>query len=177
MQGTDVTLRPARFWPRAAAYLVDRIILAVLLLGPRIAVAIRSIGSDSLSRAVLFRFSWGDIFLWLAAVLYFVAFTFFLGATPGKLAMGLRVTDRAGGRPTFLTVLCRETYARYLSGILLIGYILAAADPVNGALHDRICDTMVVPADDAPKPVKPAPERPVREVADPAAQWYEPYRK
>ncbi len=156
---------------------MDRAILAVVLFIPRVSALFASAGGDPLSRAVLFKFSWTDIFLWAASCAYFVLLTWFAGGTLGKLAMGLRVTDRNGERPTFVTVLCRETYARYLSSILLIGYFLAIADPKNGALHDRICDTQVTPVEAAPETPGPQQPRLIREMTDPVAQWYEPYRK
>ena len=178
MPGTDTT-RTARFWPRAAAYLLDRAILGVVLLGPRLAMLFRSLGSGS--RAVLFRFTAGDILCWVLAATYFVLLTAFAGGTLGKKAMGLRVVTKTGEKPAFLTILWRETFARYLSGILLIGYLLCAADPENGTLHDRICDTRVVyaeprrvlPAAPVPAPAEPA----INPVDDPIRDWYAPYRK
>ena len=86
-----------------------------------------------------------------------------------------------GEKPSFLTVLSRETWARYLSSLLYIGYILCLADPENGALHDRICDTRVVYA---PPKERRAGRAPVR-AAEPAApvpsltdggDWYAPNR-
>ena len=119
----DKTLRAAPFFPRLTAYLMDRLILWAVLLAPRI-VAWAGNSGDALSRAVLFRFTWTDIVFWALGAAYFVVFTAFVGATPGKKAMGLTVVNGSGDRPDFVTVLWRETWARYLSSILCIGYIL-----------------------------------------------------
>ena len=140
----DNALRPAPFFPRAAAYLLDRLILGAVLFVPRLTLLFGSLGGESLSRAVLFRFSAADVVVWLLGAAYFVLLTALSGSTLGKKAMGLTVVDLNGERPGFLTVLHRETWGRYLSSLLCIGYILCLADPEHGALHDRICDTRVV---------------------------------
>ncbi len=176
MRETDA-LRPVRFGHRAAAYLLDRLILAAALLIPRLVVSLRDLGTAPLARAVLFRFTWTDIVCWALAAAYFTALTAASGATLGKMAMGLRVVTLSGERPSFLTALCRETFGRYLSGILCIGYLLALADPERGTLHDRICDTRVVYAPEkaaAPYTVNLLPLNPVE---DPERDWYAPYRK
>ena len=137
-------MRAAPFFPRAAAYLLDRLIVGTVLLLPRLITFFRSLGTDALSRAVLFRLSAADILWWTLGVTYFILLTAATGSTLGKKAMGLTVVTKEGGKPTFITVVCRETFGRYLSSLLCIGYILCAVDPEQGALHDRICDTRVV---------------------------------
>ena len=172
--------RPARFWPRAAAFLLDRAILWAALLLIRLPALFSSLGGGgTLTRAVLFRHSWLDILCWVLITAYFTALTACTGATLGKKAMGLRVVTKDGGKVPFLTVLWRESFARYLSGILCIGYLLCAADPENGTLHDRICDTRVVYAADLPARESRTSGRllPVNPVADPLRDWYAPYRK
>ena len=152
------TLRPAGFFPRAAAYLLDRLILGVLLFIPRLVLLFRSFRWLPMGQPALFRFTWTDILIWTLGAVYFVLFTALAGATPGKKAMGLTVVSLTGGAPDWMTVICRETFGRYLSSLLCIGYILCLADPDRGALHDRICDTLVVYADRKPAvPTRRAP--------------------
>ncbi len=168
----DDALRAAPFFTRAAAYLLDRLILSAALFIPRLIHAFRASGQP-----VLFNFTWSDIVFWALGAAYFVAFTALAGTTPGKKAMGLTVVNQAGERPDFLTVLWRETWARYLSSLLCIGYILCAVEPEKGALHDRILDTRVVYA--PPKERRaPAPARRPVPPALPAgdADWYAPNR-
>ena len=176
----DETLRAAPFFPRAAAYLLDRLILGVVLLAPKLTLAFQRMGSASLSQAVLFRFTWADILLWCAGAAYFVLLTAFGGATPGKRAMGLAVVNADGETPDFVTVLCRETWARYLSSLLCIGYLLCLADPERGALHDRICDTRVVyaPLREKRQSGHPAPMAPAAAPQLPEGDddWYAPNR-
>lgn len=175
----DKTLRPAPFFPRAAAYLMDRLIVGAVLFIPRIVSWAGNIGSDAMSRAVLFRFTWADIVFWALGAAYFTALTGLTGSTLGKKAMGLTVVNENGERPDFVTVLWRETWARYLSSLLCIGYILCAVEPEKGTLHDRILGTRVVYAPpkerSAPaplrQPVTPAPALPSGEI-----DWYAPNR-
>lgn len=175
----DNTLRAAPFFPRAAAWLLDRLILGVLLFVPRLTVLYGKMGTESLSRAFLFRYTLGDVVLWVLAAAYFVILTAVGGATLGKKAMGLRVVTTEGEKPSFLTILCRETWARYLSSLLCIGYILCLADPEHGTLHDRICDTRVVYA----PPKEPKERRAPAQARGPASavpaltdgtDWYAP---
>ncbi len=177
----DNGLRAAPFFPRAAAFILDRLIVGLVLFAPKLAALVRGMGGDALSRAVLFTFSWEDVVFWLLGTAYFVVLTALTGATPGKKAMGLCVVDADGGKPDFLTVLCRETFGRYLSSILCIGYLLCLVDYERGALHDRICDTRVVyaPAKAAAAPRYAAVHvPPVDTAALPAGEtdWYAPNR-
>jgi uncharacterized RDD family membrane protein YckC len=73
--------------------------------------------------------------------------TFFLGkygATPGKMALGLKVVRSDGSELTYARAFGRYL-AEYLSAFtLMIGYIIAAFDREKRALHDHICDTRVI---------------------------------
>jgi uncharacterized RDD family membrane protein YckC len=66
------------------------------------------------------------------------------GATPGKMALGLRVIRADGGPISPMLALGRH-FAMWISAfILMIGYIMAGFDPEKRALHDRICETRVI---------------------------------
>jgi len=65
-------------------------------------------------------------------------------ATLGKLAMGIQVTDIAGGRISFGRASGRH-FGKILSGMtLLIGYIMAAFTEKRQALHDMVAGCLVV---------------------------------
>jgi uncharacterized RDD family membrane protein YckC len=81
------------------------------------------------------------ILLGIAYEVYFIGST---GATPGKMALKLKVI-RADGAPVDYGLALGRYFAKILSAlILLIGYIMAGFDEQKRALHDRICDTRVV---------------------------------
>jgi len=73
--------------------------------------------------------------------------TFFIvkfAATPGKMAMGVKVLRPDGSKLTVGRAIGRY-FAKMLSGLILyIGYIMAGFDAEKRALHDMICDTRVI---------------------------------
>ena len=80
------------------------------------------------------------------ALSYSVFFLTRFGATPGKLALRLKVVTSRGG-PISAPLAVGRFFANYLSALTLgIGYIIAGVDEQKRALHDRICDTRVIHA-------------------------------
>lgn len=77
--------------------------------------------------------------------------TFFiarLGATPGKMALGLKVVRPDGG-PITAGRAAGRYFAKIVSSMTLtIGYIMAGFDSQKRALHDMICDTRVIKTQD-----------------------------
>ena len=135
----------AGFGVRAAAYLVDRLLLLLALGFIRVpALLVSLFTGGGISRAVLFQYSALDIVCYLLSALYFVLQTYLSGSTLGKKLFHLRVEGNDGEKLRFVDVLYRETVGRFLSGLLYIGYILALIDSRNRAFHDWLCDTRVV---------------------------------
>ncbi len=83
-----------------------------------------------------------------------------IGQTPGKLALKLRVVDRATGRiPGLGRMLLRETVGKVLSGASLgFGFLAAFRNADGQAWHDRMASTAVV----LDEPSVVAPETPLR---------------
>jgi uncharacterized RDD family membrane protein YckC len=78
----------------------------------------------------------GLLFVWFFLSRY--------AATPGKMALGLKVV-RADGSALGNGRIIGRYFAEILSGLILgIGYIMAAFDAEKRTLHDRICDTRVI---------------------------------
>jgi uncharacterized RDD family membrane protein YckC len=66
------------------------------------------------------------------------------GATPGKMALELKVVRPDGG-PISLGRAIGRYFAKIVSWMILaIGFIMAGFDSQKRALHDMICDTRVV---------------------------------
>jgi len=86
-----------------------------------------------------------------STLLYTLYYAFFESnekqATPGKMAMGLRVTNMNGGRLSFLHALGRNAAKIISQLILMIGYIMAAFTSKKQALHDMIAKTFVIKAE------------------------------
>ena len=90
----------------------------------------------------------GQLLIQAGYYIIFILFNgFFLmkfGATPGKMALGLKVVSpdgsTIGGGKAF-----GRTFAEILSGLICnIGYIIAAFDGQKRALHDHIAGTRVI---------------------------------
>jgi uncharacterized RDD family membrane protein YckC len=80
----------------------------------------------------------------LIAASYNVFFVGKYGATPGKMALKLKVVRADGSSLTYGRA-CGRYFAELLSSLAcMIGYIMAAFDEEKRALHDRICDTRVI---------------------------------
>lgn len=75
---------------------------------------------------------------------YNVFFLGKFGATPGKMAAGLRVVNADGSRISFGMAAAR-VLAEILSGLICyFGYFMVGWDNQKRALHDRICNTRVI---------------------------------
>ncbi len=65
-------------------------------------------------------------------------------ATPGKTAMGLKVTDTDGKRLSFVTASIRY-FAKFISSLVLfLGFVMIAFDAKKQGLHDKIAGTLVM---------------------------------
>ena len=131
----------AGFWIRFVAKFVDGIILQMINFaqGILIGLTLRPDPNDATTAVFL---SMGISFVIGAA--YSIFFVGKFGATPGKMAVRLRIVTPSGG-PVSYARACGRYFAEILSSIiLLIGYIMAAFDDEKRALHDRICDTRVI---------------------------------
>jgi len=77
-------------------------------------------------------------------IIYYIYFLVKYSATPGKMALGIKIICLDNDRISVMKALGRNL-SEILSGITLgIGYIIAAFDSEKRALHDRICNTRVV---------------------------------
>jgi uncharacterized RDD family membrane protein YckC/DNA-directed RNA polymerase subunit RPC12/RpoP len=125
------------FWIRVGAKIIDAIILYAvnMMLG----FAIGFITGRGLGGVILHNLVY--IGLGVCYTTYFLG-TF--GATPGKMACGLKVV-RSDDEKISYGRACGRHFAEILSAIILcIGYIMVAFDDEKRALHDRICDTRVI---------------------------------
>jgi uncharacterized RDD family membrane protein YckC len=130
------------FWIRFAAIILDGIILNVIF---AILAGIAYL-AGFFRPATSAGWQLGAIYLVLFGVslAYDIYFLTQKGATPGKMAMGLKVITANGGPITAGRAIGRY-FARLVSQIILyIGFIMAGFDDEKRALHDRLCDTRVI---------------------------------
>jgi uncharacterized RDD family membrane protein YckC len=137
----------AGFWKRVAAYIIDHIILS---LGEGVIAAIffvllfvtMKLDKDLFGAMIGIGFIG---FVLTAHVLYFACFESSSSqATPGKMALGIVVTNASGGRIGFGRAVARNC-ARVISGLCLsIGYIICAFTDRRQTIHDLLAGTLVV---------------------------------
>ena len=134
----EASARPAGFWIRFVAYIIDGFFLLVVqavLWG----VGWMSVGGGGW-RAVG---AATHLFNWLIGAVYFIAFHYRWGQTFGKMLMQIRVVRMDGG-PLTLGQSTGRYFATYLSAIILsIGFIMAGLRRDKRALHDLLAGTRV----------------------------------
>ncbi|AHF90397.1 transporter [Opitutaceae bacterium TAV5] len=147
--------RFAGFWIRLAAKLIDGVCLFALCVVPQLVVIFSvaaALGVD-LSQPPSDLSELGPRLLVQMASLvvgtiigigYSVFFIRRFDATPGKLAVGIRLV-RADGTKLSAGRIIGRYFAEQLSIMtFLVGYIIAGFDGEKRSLHDYICDTRVV---------------------------------
>lgn len=118
----------AGFWKRVAAILIDSCVISL---------------ATALVTAGTMGFGWFAIFV-LPWIYEAVMLSSEHQATFGKMALGIVVTDTAGGRLTFGRATGRH-FAKWVSALILgIGFLMAAFTEKKQALHDLIAETLVV---------------------------------
>lgn len=134
------TDRYAGFWMRFWAYLVDLIIIGSvnrILIYPVLRVLDVPLHDGGI-------FSIANICTAVIFYLYFVLMTKFLKQTLGKMIFGLKVVSFEKEKLSWSTIIFREWIGRFISGSLLILYVLVAFLPRKQGLHDIFADTTVI---------------------------------
>ncbi len=134
----------AGFWRRYAAYFLDSFLVGIINFP--VSLVFNGIGAVSDNSAVMgVMYLLGILASFVVGIAYYAWFHSSRGgATLGKMAVGIKVVRSDGERLTFM-----RAFGRYwgfvLSGLtLLIGFIMAAFTERKQALHDMLCDTVVV---------------------------------
>ncbi|WP_405342571.1 RDD family protein [Fibrobacter sp.] len=158
--------RYAGFFIRAIAYVVDNVILSaigvliLMIMNSIQAIDLNTLGDamnayistptseEALNKVIdipgvhLFLVIWGVI-----QAVYFVAFTAFMSATPGKMLMKIHV-EAAHDEKMNVMVSSIRFIASLITQVTLmfygIGYLIVMVDPKRRALHDHIARTRVV---------------------------------
>ena len=137
-----VTFTYAGFWIRFLAVVIDGVILFVAGMVVQLPFA-RMLQSRRIEEALM---ALGAVYLVDLAIgaTYEGVFVSRFGATPGKMALELKVVRPDGG-PVSLGRAVGRYFAKMVSAmILMIGYIMAGFDSQKRALHDMMCDTRVI---------------------------------
>lgn len=133
----------AGFWKRAAAAIADSMVIGFIgrFGGEALGTLLGDLAGGG-ELAVMLMIA--SVTLLLQACYYAFFHASFNAATPGKMLIGIKVVRSDGESISFLRALARY-FATIPSALLLgIGYLMAGFTARKQALHDMICDTVVV---------------------------------
>jgi uncharacterized RDD family membrane protein YckC len=155
-EGAVKAVEYAGFWRRFVAYIIDRLILGVpsviLVLAFIVPSTVAMFRSCCVPDGIPFVLPW-FVLSWLWLILVIVAghllyFAWFecsrYQATPGKMLLGIVVTDLEGQRVSFLRALGRNAGKIISHMIFNIGFIMVGLTAKKQALHDMLADCLVV---------------------------------
>lgn len=130
------------FWIRVVAYIIDAVILGIA--GSVIFFAMGGMENLQPDHRPSFA-SLPNLISLIIGWLYFALMeSSERGATPGKMAVGLRVVTDQGQRLSFANATGRYA-AKFISAILLcIGFIMVAFTDKKRGLHDMMARTLVI---------------------------------
>ena len=136
--------RYAGFWIRVLATILDNILCGILVQVLTLPLLFGVTGARN-SAANLSVMGVTYLISFTIGFLYYVMPMAKYGATPGKMACGLKVIRSDGAALTYGRAIGRY-FGNILSGMILwIGYLMAAFDKQeHKALHDILCDTRVI---------------------------------
>ncbi len=156
----------AGFWKRWVSFIIDIIIVntftSILMNFGMVAM----VKKDNDPSAILFIALAATLLNWAVYILYWAIFeSSSLQATPGKMALGIKVTDMNGEKLTFLRSLSRNA-AKIVTGFTLnVGYVMAGFTVQKQALHDKMTDCLVINKTATAEELVPLPKAPVWKVA------------
>jgi uncharacterized RDD family membrane protein YckC len=129
----------AGFWQRAVAFLIDWLIVVVIAMP----IIVLAFGADYFSLDPVRRA--GDLAIALIVGGIIVAFWRYCGATPGKLAVGIKVVDAETGNAPSTGRLVVRLLCYLLSALpLSLGFFWVAVDRRKQGWHDKIAGTVVI---------------------------------
>ncbi len=149
--GPDSASSYGGFWRRLLAFIIDGLVIGAVMMPFGLGLGLAHIGAalnGDMTREALVALIMASIFVWFIRVIVSWAYgagfeSSRLQATPGKMLLGLKVTDLEGRRITFLRATGRAL-GKWVSGALLgIGYLLVAFTDRKQGLHDLMAGTLV----------------------------------
>lgn len=129
----------AGFWQRFAAFVIDWLIVSVI----SVPLIVLVFGAQYFSLEPATR-AW-DLVTTLVVGAAIIAFWRYCGATPGKIAMDIKIVDAKSGGPPSTARLVVRFLCYFLSALpLYLGFIWIAIDRRKQGWHDKIAGTVVI---------------------------------
>ena len=148
----------AGFWIRVGAALID----SVLVIAITLPLLLWIYGPGYFGQETAFIAGPADfVITWVAPAVAVIVFWLYRQATPGKMALSLRVVDATTGNTLSTGQAIGRYLGYYVSTIpLFIGLIWVAFDSRKQGWHDKLAGTVVIRAKSrGPEPVRFEPRR------------------
>jgi uncharacterized RDD family membrane protein YckC len=130
----------AGFGPRALAFLLDAVIVTVIV----VPIMVLGLGVKEMPTEN----SW-ELLVLLATAAAVIGFWRAFGATPGKIALGLKIVDARTGQAPGIGRLILRFLGYFVSAFpLYLGFLWAALDRRKQGWHDKIARTIVIHSED-----------------------------
>jgi len=152
-------VRYCTFWPRVLASVIDNVLLAAVTVP--LCLAVYGLAYFESSKHIEGPADVGINYLLPAVVI--IGFWLWVGGTPGKLWLGIRVVDgRTHGRLGFGQALIR--YVGYIPSTLalFLGFLSMLWHPRRQCWHDLMAGTIVIRTKGGLPPVRTPGRRPAR---------------
>lgn len=157
-EGVDLELTLAGAGSRMAAALLDGVILAVVVVATLVAVTVLGLAAEPETGTFLLGFA--SLLVTVEVIGYYVVFEGLRGKTPGKMALGLRVTG-AGGEPVSFVRAAIRNLVRIVDFLPVaygVGLVTLLASPRNQRVGDLAAGTIVIRERFAASEPDPVPE-------------------
>lgn len=129
----------AGFWQRFAAFIIDWLIVTVI----SVPLMVLLFGAEYFSLASATH-AW-DLVTTLVLGAAVIGFWRYCGATPGKIAMDIKIVDaKTGGRPSTPRLVVRFLCYFLSAAPLYLGFFWIAIDRRKQGWHDKIAGTVVI---------------------------------
>lgn len=131
----------AGFWARAGASLIDSLLIVMIT----IPILFMFFGTDYMNDNVSTLAPLRILVEWILPMVATILFWVHRAATPGKMALSLKVLDAETGEPVTTGQGIGRYFAYFISMIpLFLGFIWIAFDDRKQGWHDKIASTVVV---------------------------------
>lgn len=131
----------AGFWIRTGAALIDTVLMVIIIL-PLLTLIY---GKEYWSGDAVFFGFWDLMLNYIFPAIAVILFWIYKSATPGKMALRLKIVDAKTGQAASTGQLIGRYFAYYVSMLpLFLGIIWVGIDRRKQGWHDKLAGTVVV---------------------------------
>jgi len=138
---TADTTKYAGFWIRVVATIIDTLLSAIIL----VPIVWMVFGRDYFTSDRIIQGPLDFLLTWVLPAIAVIMFWVYRSATPGKMAVGVRIVDaKTGAHPTTRQLIGRY-FGYYVSLLPLgLGMLWVAFDARKQGFHDKLAGTVVI---------------------------------